>query len=125
MVELENRFWQSMVDHATDVAIELLCEPALMVSVHGAIKFDHAAYRAMSEQGAQEVKSFELSDVDVVFPNETTAVLTYRVRQGVARRDKGSTTKHEDMQDSSTWVKTATGWRCAIHTETPSPAASH
>lgn len=125
LIDLEKKFWQSMVDHDTNVALDLLCEPALMVSAHGSMKFDHAAYRKMADQGTQVVKSFELSDVEVVFPNETTAVLSYRVRQGIALRGKGSTTKHEDMQDSSTWVKTATGWRCAIHTETPAPAASH
>ena len=124
LIELETKFWQSMVDHDTDVALDLLCEPALMVSAHGAMKFDHAAYRKMADQGTQVVKSFELSDMQVVFPTESTAILSYRVRQGVAPRGKGAT-KHEDMQDSSTWVKTGKGWRCAIHTETPAPAKAH
>ncbi len=125
LIDLEKKFWQSMVDHDTDVALELLCEPALMVSAHGAMKFDHAAYRKMADQGTQVLKSFELSEMEVIFPNETTAVLSYRVRQGVAPRGKGSKTKHEDMHDSSTWIKTGTGWRCAIHTETPAPPTSH
>ena len=30
LVDLETKFWQSMVDHETDVALDLLCEPALM-----------------------------------------------------------------------------------------------
>jgi len=30
------------------------------------------------------VTSFELSDVEVVFPNDATAILTYRVKQEVA-----------------------------------------
>jgi len=118
LIDLETRFWQSMVDHDTDVALGLLCEPALMVSAHGAMKFDHAAYRKMADQGTQVVTSFELSDMEVVFPNEATAVLSYRVKQGVAPRGGGST-RHEEMQDSSTWVKTGEDWRCAIHTETP------
>jgi len=118
LIDLETKFWQSMVDHDTDVALGLLCEPALMVSAHGAMKFDHAAYRKMADQGTQVVTSFELSDMEVVFPNEATAVLSYRVKQGVAPRGGGST-RHEEMQDSSTWVKTGEDWRCAIHTETP------
>lgn len=56
LVDLETKFWQSMVDHETDVALNLLCEPALMVSSHGAMKFDHAGYRKMADQGAMEVK---------------------------------------------------------------------
>ena len=51
LIELETRFWQSMVDQDTEVALQLLNEPALMVSAHGAMKFDHAGYRKMAEQG--------------------------------------------------------------------------
>lgn len=118
LVDLETKFWQSMVDNETDVALNLLCEPALMVSSHGTMKFDHAGYRQMAEHGAMVVNSFELSDMEVVFPNDSTAILSYRVKQGVAPRGQGATTEQE-MNDTSTWVKTNAGWRCAMHTETP------
>lgn len=118
LVDLETKFWQSMVDRETDVALKLLCEPALMVSAHGAMKFDHAGYRQMAEHGAMVINSFEFSDMQVVFPNDTTAILCYRVKQGVAPRGKGAITEQE-MNDTSTWVKTDHGWRCAMHTETP------
>lgn len=118
LIDLETKFWQSMVDHETDVALSLLCEPALMVSAHGAMKFDHAGYRQMAEHGSMVVNSFELSDMEVVFPSDSTAILSYRVKQGVAPRGKGATTQQE-MNDTSTWVKTGQGWRCAMHTETP------
>jgi hypothetical protein len=130
LIDLETRFWQSMVDQNTDAALSLLCEPALMVSAHGAIKFDHAGYRKMAEQGPMVLTSFELSDVDVVFPNDTTAVVSYRVKQAVADRDKakGKTTTQE-MADTSTWVQAdGDAWRCVMHTETPigqKPAARH
>ena len=122
VVELETKFWQSMVDHDTDAGLALLCEPALMVSAHGAMKFDHAAYRKMADQGSTVVKSFEFDDMQVVFPSETTAVLSYRVKQAMAPRGKGKTTEQQ-MQDTSTWVKTDQGWRCAVHTETPIQAS--
>ena len=118
LIDLETRFWQSMVDHETDVALELLCEPALMVSSHGAMKFDHAGYRQMADHGSMVVNSFKLSDMEVVFPTTSTAILSYRVKQGVAPRGKGATIEQE-MNDTSTWVKTDQGWRCAMHTETP------
>lgn len=129
LIDLENKFWQSMVDQDAETAVSLLCEPALMVGGHGAMKFDHAGYRKMAEQGQMVLKSFELSDVDVVFPNETTAVLTYRVKQGVGSRgDSKSTT--QEMADTSTWVQAdGDDWRCVMHTETPvqadRPAARH
>ena len=118
VIDLEKRFWQSMVDGQTDVALGLLCEPSIMVSEHGTMKFDHAAYRKMAEQGAKVVKSFQLSDVDVQFPSETTAIVSYRVEQVVAPRAQGELTRQE-MFDSSTWVKTGATWKCALHTESP------
>lgn len=126
LIDLETRFWQSMVDQDTDAALDMLSEPALMVSSHGAMKFDHAAYRKMADQGSMVVTSFELSEMETVFPNDTTAILTYRVKQGVAPRGEGQAVQQE-MNDTSTWVKTPDGWRCVMHTETPvgTDAAKH
>lgn len=118
LIELETRFWQSMVDQDTDSALELLNEPALMVSSHGAMKFDHEGYRRMAEKGSLVLKSFELSDVQVVFPNESTAVMTYHVKQGVSQRGNNTNTMQE-MNDTSTWIKVRDTWQCVMHTETP------
>jgi hypothetical protein len=118
LVALETRFWQSMVDQDTDTALGLLAEPALMVSSHGAMRFDHAGYRKMAEQGSAIVTSFELADVQVTFPNPATAILTYRVRQGVKPRGRGEVTV-EEMNDSSTWIKMGNDWKCVMHTEAP------
>ena len=118
LIDLETKFWQSMVNQDTDAALEMLSEPALMVSSHGAVKFDHAGYRKMAEQGSMIVTSFELSDMEVVFPNDTTAILTYRVKQGVTPRGKGKAVAQE-MNDSSTWIQKGKRWQCVMHTETP------
>lgn len=119
LIDLETKFWQSMISQDTDTALEMLSEPALMVSSHGAIKFDHAGYRAMAEQAPMVVTSFELSDVEVVFPNDATAILTYRVKQAIAPRGKGDPIQQE-MNDTSTWVqRDGKGWQCVMHTETP------
>ncbi|HTU64359.1 MAG TPA: nuclear transport factor 2 family protein [Steroidobacteraceae bacterium] len=125
LIDLEHRFWQSMVDGDTNTALDLLSEPSLMVSGHGAMQFDHATYRRMAEKGAMAVRSFQLSDLDVLFPNENTAVVTYHVKQEVAARDGDENTTQE-MNDSSTWVKNGHGWKCVMHTETPAEAkAAH
>lgn len=118
LIDLETKFWQSMVNQDTDAALEMLSEPALMVSSHGAFKFDHAGYRKMAEQGSMIVTSFELSDMEVVFPNDTTAILTYRVKQGITPRGKGKAMAQE-MNDSSTWIQKGKRWQCVMHTETP------
>ncbi len=118
LIDLEKRFWQAMVDQDAESAMKLLGEPALMVSAHGALKFDREGYRRMAERGPMIVKSFELSDMDVVFPDDTTAILTYRVKQAVTPRGRNEPVVQE-MNDSSTWVKNGQGWQCVMHTETP------
>lgn len=117
LIALEKKFWQSLVDDDTDAAQALLAEPALMVSSHGALQFDHAQYRQMAEQGGMVIKGFELSDVDVLFANDDTAVVTYRVTQTVGLRD-GSDAIEQLMADASVWTRKGGEWRCVLHTET-------
>ncbi|MDM0013571.1 nuclear transport factor 2 family protein [Variovorax sp. J22P168] len=119
LVDLETRFWQSMVDDDTDAALSMLNEPAVMVSSHGAMQFDHEGYRKMAEQGTMRVTAFELDDFDLAAPNDATAILTYTVKQSVAERGRPGAATTTDMLDSSTWLRTADGWRCVMHTETP------
>jgi len=118
LIDLETKFWQSMIDQDTDAAVAMLSEPALMVSSHGAMTFDHAGYRKMAEQGSMVLTSFEFTDTQVVFPSETTGIVTYGVKQGVATRGQ-SDSAIQEMVDSSTWIRTDQGSRCAMHTETP------
>jgi ketosteroid isomerase-like protein len=118
LIDLENKFWQAIVDQDADTAVDLLTEPALMVSSHGAMKFDHDGYRQMAEKGSMVLESYELSDMNVVFPNDSTAVLTYHVRQKLAQRGDGKSALQE-MNDTSTWVKSGDRWQCVMHTETP------
>ena len=117
IIELEKKFWQSIVDTDTDTALDMLCEPSLMVSSHGAMRFDHAAYRKMAEQSPQVLTSFELSDMKVVFPNDSTAVLTYHARQTMAPRGQADGGATQEMNDTSTWIKDDSGWKCVLHTE--------
>ena len=121
-MELEKKFWQAIVDQDPDTATELLTEPALMVSSHGAMKFDHDGYRQMAEKGSMMLKSYELSDMNVVFPNDSTAVLSYHVKQKLAQRGDGKSLQQE-MNDTSTWIKNGDRWQCVMHTETPAGTA--
>jgi hypothetical protein len=119
LIELETKFWQSMVDQDADAALQLLHEPSLMASSHGAMEFDHAGYRRMAEHGSMVVTAFTLSDFKVLFPSDTTGVMTYRVKQTVAARDrvKSEESTTQDMSDSSTWVYVGKRWQCVLHTE--------
>ena len=119
IIDLEKKFWQSIVDTDTDAALAMLCEPSIMVSAHGAMQFDHAAYRKMAEQGPQVLKSFELSDMKVVFPNDSTAVLTYHARQTMAPRGQSDGGSTQEVNDTSTWIREGSDWKCVMHTESP------
>jgi hypothetical protein len=121
LIALEKKFWQSMVDNDSDAAIAMLNDPALMVSSHGAIKFDHETYRRMADHGPMKLSEFELSDLQVVFPNDTTAVLTYHAKQKVTPRGRSEGTVQE-VNDTSTWIKNGDRWQCVMHTETPAVA---
>lgn len=118
LIDLEKKFWQALVDQDAAAAMKLLGERALMVGSHGAIRFDREGYRRMLEQGSMVVASFEISDMDVFLPNDTTAILTYHVRQGVRPR-RGRDVAMQAMNDSSLWLRTGDGWQCVMHTETP------
>lgn len=118
LIDLEKKFWQSMVDEDTDTAVSLLDEPALMVSAHGAMQFDRKQYRDMAEHGDMVIRSFELSDMNVVFPTEQTAVLTYKVKQELGHRGQKDKIEQE-MADSSVWLHKDGKWLCVMHTETP------
>jgi ketosteroid isomerase-like protein len=118
LISLERKFWDALVAQDAQAAIDLLAEPALMVSEHGTLRFDHEQYRRMAEHGPQVLKAYEFSDVQVTFPDESVAIVTYRARQEVAGRD-ASRGETQHVNDSSTWLRGADGWRCVMHTETP------
>lgn len=113
---LENEFWRSIVAGEPEIATEMLTEPALMVSGHGATKFDHAAYTKMANDNSYKLLDYKISDMDVVFPKDDVAVATYRVDQKMEM--KGESVQME-VYDTSTWVKLENQWRCVMHTESP------
>ena len=116
LIDLETKFWQSMVDQDTAATLELLHDPCMSVNAHGAMKLDHAGYQKRAEQGSMVVRSFALSDVAVLFPNETTAILTSRVRQTLDVRGGGNSTT-QDVYDTSTWINSNMRWQCVLHTQ--------
>ncbi|SFM83588.1 nuclear transport factor 2 family protein [Variovorax sp. OV329] len=119
LIDLEKKFWQSMVAQDTDAALSLLDQQALMVSPHGMMKFDHAQYRQMAEQGTMVLKDFDLADFEMLMPTQDLAILSYRVKQSMAPRGKDGQSKTEEMADTSTWVRKDDQWHCVAHTETP------
>ena len=115
---LERAFWQSMVDNDPKVATGMLTEPALMVSGHGAMRFDHAGYEKMANDPRHRLLDYALSDMDVMFPTDDIAIATYRAHQKMEMEGR---TMEQDVVDSSTWIKVDGAWKCAAHTESMAP----
>jgi len=111
---LEQAFWQSMVDGKAKVATAMLTEPAVMVSGHGAMTFDHAGYEKMAANDSYRLVGFKLSKMNVVFPRDDLAIATYHASQTM---QKDGTPLKMEAFDSSTWIRLHEGWKCVAHTE--------
>jgi ketosteroid isomerase-like protein len=113
--KLETDFWQSMKDKDADKAMTMIAEECLVTGPMGAMKIDPKKYREMTRDGQWSLDTFELSDVDVIFPAEDTAVIAYKVHQTGTMQDGPMDLT---CADSSTWVRDGSSWKCALHTET-------
>ena len=69
-----------------------------MVSAHGTIKFNHDDFRKMLADGSTVIDSFELNDLNVFFPTEDTALVTYKAKQTTSTRGQPGK-KTEEMAD--------------------------
>jgi hypothetical protein len=112
--QLERTFWQSMVDGRPELATQMLAEPAVMVSSHGPLKFDHAAYEKMARDDRQRLVDYAISGMDVVFPRDDVAVANYRVKQTL---EADGCYVENEVFDTSTWVRVGDRWLCVMHTE--------
>jgi hypothetical protein len=115
IVDLEKRFWQSMVDKDAKLAKSMIADECLITGPMGLMKIDPDKYEAMTKEGQWDLETFTFEDVKVLFPLAETAVIAYKVHQ------KGTIKgKPMDMRctDSTTWVRYGNDWKCALHTET-------
>jgi ketosteroid isomerase-like protein len=112
---LEKDFWQSMVDKDADRAMAMIADECLITGPSGTMRSDPEDYKRMTEQGDWELKDFEFSDVEVIFPRDETAIIAYKVHQTGSMKGEKMDLK---CADSSTWVRDGDEWKCALHTET-------
>ncbi len=115
IVDLEHKFWQSMVDKDAKAAKTMIADECLITGSMGAMKIDPDKYEEMTRDGKWTLEKYTFSDVDVIFPADDVAVIAYKVHQTGTIGDKPM-----DMRcaDSTTWVREGSDWKCALHTET-------
>ena len=115
IVELENRFWQSMKDKDPEAAKAMIARQCLVTGPMGTMLLDPDKYEQLTREGDWTLKAFEFDNVDVILPSDDVAVIAYKVHQTGELKGKPM-----DWQaaDSSTWVRDRDGWKCVLHTET-------
>ncbi len=115
IVELEQRFWQALVDKDVEAATALISEEALVTGPQGTMRITPEKYGEMVRRASWTLESFEFSDVDVVFPTDDVALLTYKARQ---KGEMNGKPMDQLCADSSVWVNSGDRWTCPLHTET-------
>ena len=81
----------------------MLTEPSLMVSGHGAMSFDHAAYTRMAMDTKHKVLEYRISGMEVLAPADAVAIATYRVHQKMEMDGKWSMRRAMSVE-LFTWV---------------------
>jgi uncharacterized protein DUF4440 len=116
IIDLETRFWQSMVDRDVEKSISMMPEQSVVTGAQGVATLKHDDYRAMSKQGEKlwTLKSFRFDKIQVTFPAENVAVIAYTVTEDMEVEGKKMTLQ---AADATTWVRTDGKWLAALHTE--------
>jgi ketosteroid isomerase-like protein len=115
IIDLEKKFWDTMVSKDADAATEMMAKRSIVIGPQGVSQISRGDFSKMMEEGKWTLDSYKFSDVQVIFPDEGTAVIGYKVRQ------KGTMSgKPYDMEaaDASTWTKSGGEWLCVMHSET-------
>ena len=115
IIDLETRFWQSMKDKDVEAAQALVADVTLVTGPHGTMRADPAKFGQLMREAPWTLDRFEMSDVDVIFPSDDVAVITYKVHETGEMEGKPM-----DMvaADSTVWARAGGDWKVALHTET-------
>lgn len=114
IIDLEKKFWDTMISKDADTASAMMAKKSIVTGPQGVSEIARGDFGKMMEGSKWTLDSYKMSDVQVVFPTDDTAVIGYKVRQ------KGLMDgKPYDMNcaDATTWVRDGKEWLCALHTE--------
>jgi Domain of unknown function (DUF4440) len=116
IIELEAKFWQSVMDKDTEAAVAMLDDKSAVAGAQGLAMLSHSDCRSMAKQGERmwKLKSFRFDDVKVTFPTADVAVIVYKVTEDMEVYGKPLTLK---AADATTWVRKGGKWLAALHTE--------
>ncbi|HEU4498648.1 MAG TPA: nuclear transport factor 2 family protein [Sphingomicrobium sp.] len=115
IIDLETRFWQSMKDKDVEAAQAMVADESLVTGPHGTMRADPAKFGQLMREAPWTLDEFKMTDVDVIFPADDVAVITYKVHETGEMEGKPM-----DMTaaDSTVWARHGDRWKVALHTET-------
>jgi ketosteroid isomerase-like protein len=115
IMDLEKKFWDTMKTQDTDTATAMMAKESIVIGPQGVSKISKGDFAKMMEDGKWTLENYKFSDMQVLFPDDDTAVIGYKVHQ------KGTMNgKPYDLEaaDASTWTRNGKNWQCVLHTET-------
>lgn len=112
--ELETRYWTAIRDQDGDAASRLTADPCIVAGAQGVASIGTSMFLSMMNDQTWRLDQFELMDVNVRQVREDVAVIAYRVKERLEVDGEPLTL---EAADTSTWVRSGDGWRCAVHTE--------
>jgi hypothetical protein len=115
IIDLEKKFWDTMKTQDAETATGMMAPESIVIGPQGVSKISKGDFAKMMEDAKWALEDYKFSDVQVLFPDDDTAVIGYRVHQ------KGTMNgKAYDLEaaDSSTWLRNGANWQCVLHTET-------
>lgn len=115
IIDLEKKFWDTMISRDTEVATKMMADKSIVIDAKGVAQIARSDLSKRMQGSKWTLDSYRMSDTQVVFPTEDTAVIGYKVKQ---QGKMGGKPYDMECADSSTWTKVGGRWLCALHTET-------
>lgn len=114
IIDLEKRFWQTMIDRDVDTAVGMMADHCIVTSAQGVANIDKATFAKMMRGGKWDLHAFWLEDVQVSSPAPDIAVIGYKVKEKLTVDGQKLTM---EAADASTWIRHDGKWLCTLHTE--------
>src|SRR2546430_16289354 len=110
LITAEKNAWQNIKDKKWDDFKKIFSADFRGVYTSGINKLD----QEMTEVKTLDLKSYTLGDIDVVFIDKDSALLTY---SATIQGTEGGKDASGKMNAASVWKKESNDWRCVFHTD--------
>jgi hypothetical protein len=114
IIELEKKFWQTMIDRDVDTAAGMMADTAIVTGAQGAATIEAGTFARMMREGTWELRSFKLDKLQVQLVTDATAIIGYEVTEKLVVDGKPL---ELTAYDASVWTRVDDEWKCALHTE--------